>query len=109
MNKKNYKAPALDKGLDILELLSLHSDGLSQVTIASYLKKSVNEIYRMLSTLKHRKYIEFDLNTDQYKLSYKILFLSGEREVTFSISCISVLAKLLKISSFALSLNISEI
>ena len=52
---KSYSAPALDKGLDILELLSSSDNGLTQAEIASRLNKSVNEIYRMLSTLRHRE------------------------------------------------------
>ena len=57
---RNYNAPALDKGLDILELLSNNNGGLTQAEIASQLNKSVNEIYRMISTLKNREYVEFN-------------------------------------------------
>ena len=75
MKKINYRAPALDKGLDIIELLAVSSVGLTQAQIASHLNKSVNEIYRMLNTLKERDYLEFDQKSDQYKLSYKLLNL----------------------------------
>ena len=57
---KNYTAPALDKGLDILELLSENQEGLTQAQIADRLNKSVNEIYRMISTLRNREYVDFD-------------------------------------------------
>ena len=77
MDKKNYSAPALDKGLDILELLAVSASGLTQAEIAEHLNKSVNEIYRMLNTLKVRNYLEFDSSTDSYKLSYKLLNLSA--------------------------------
>ena len=77
MDKKNYSAPALDKGLDILELLAVSSTGLTQAEIADHLNKSVNEIYRMLNTLKVRNYVEFNSLTDSYKLSYKLLNLSA--------------------------------
>ena len=64
MKQKNqskiYSAPALEKGLDILELLSNFSQGLTQAEIAIKLNKSVNEIYRMITTLKHREYVDFD-------------------------------------------------
>ena len=40
---KSYNAPALDKGLDILELLSDSNGGLTQAQIASHLNKSINE------------------------------------------------------------------
>ena len=59
--KKNYSAPALEKGLDIIELLSESSDGFSQAEIAKELNRSVNEIYRMLNILVSRNYIELSL------------------------------------------------
>ena len=77
MSKKSYNAPALDKGLDIIELLAVSAHGLTQAQIAGHLKKSVNEIYRMLNTLKQRDYLEFDSKTDNYKLSYKLLNLAA--------------------------------
>ena len=44
MVKSFYSAPALDKGLDIIELLALSSVPMTQAQIASHLNKSVNEI-----------------------------------------------------------------
>ena len=77
MKKSSYSAPALDKGLDIIELLSKSNLGLTQAKIASKLNKSVNEIYRMLNTLRDRNYLEFDSSTDQYRLSFKLLNLAA--------------------------------
>ena len=77
---KNYNAPALDKGLDILELLSINEKGLTQAQIAMKLNKSVNEIYRMISTLCSREYINLDEETDIYYLSYKILNMTAKFE-----------------------------
>ncbi|MDC0862014.1 IclR family transcriptional regulator [Alphaproteobacteria bacterium] len=77
---KNYNAPALDKGLDILELLSNSNGGLTQAEIATQLNKSVNEIYRMISTLRNREYVEFNEKTDIYNLSYKILNMAAKFE-----------------------------
>ena len=85
MVKKNYQAPALDKGLDIIELLAISSKGLTQAEIASHLNKSVNEIYRMLNTLRKRSYLEFDSDTDKYKLSYKLLNLASSFNPTKSL------------------------
>ena len=77
MNRKKntYSAPALEKGLDIIELLSRSVLGFSQAEIAKELKRSVNEIYRMLNILVARKYIELDTETERYKLTYKLLQL----------------------------------
>jgi len=77
---KIYTAPALEKGLDILELLSSTEEGLTQAEIASKLNKSVNEIYRMISTLKQREYVDFDKEEDVYRLSYKILNMTAKFE-----------------------------
>ena len=77
---KNYSAPALDKGLDILELLSTSEGGLTLGQIAVKLNKSVNEIYRMISTLRSREYVEIDEETDIYNLSYKILNMTAKFE-----------------------------
>ena len=78
--KKNYSAPALEKGLDIIELLSESSDGFSQAEIAKELNRSVNEIYRMLNILVSRNYIEFDTNKERYKLSFKLLQLGSQNQ-----------------------------
>ena len=85
MVKSFYSAPALDKGLDIIELLALSSVPMTQAQIASHLNKSVNEIYRMLNTLKERGYLELDEVTDQYKLSYKLLTLASTFSPTKSL------------------------
>ena len=49
-----YRAPALDKGLDILELLAGIEGGLTQAEIAKALGRSPNEFYRMLERLARR-------------------------------------------------------
>ncbi len=76
LKKKNYSAPALEKGLDILELLSASDNGLTQIEIANKLKRSINEIYRMINTLVKRNYLELDKSTDKYKITYKLLEIS---------------------------------
>src|SRR5690606_35534132 len=54
---RHYAAPALEKGLDILELLSAEGDGLTQHQIAQSLGRSASEIFRMLSVLERRGYL----------------------------------------------------
>jgi DNA-binding IclR family transcriptional regulator len=46
-----YSAPALEKALDILELLAESDQPLSQSGIAESLDRSVGEIFRVLQTL----------------------------------------------------------
>jgi len=79
-NKKNYSAPALEKGLDILELLSSSNSGLSQAEIAKTLNRTVNEIYRMLTILVSRNYIELNNESERYQLTYKLLQISSKHQ-----------------------------
>lgn len=73
---EKYRAPALEKGLDIIELLSLHADGLAQGDIARALDRSQSEIYRMLSTLVRRGYVIRSPDDDLYSLSLKMFAIS---------------------------------
>jgi DNA-binding IclR family transcriptional regulator len=67
--RKTYKAPALEKGLDIIELLSGQDTGLSQSEIARALERSVGEIFRMLTVLEDRGYLAQDPVSDRYVLT----------------------------------------
>lgn len=69
--KKNptYSAPALEKGLDIIELLSGHDVGLTQSEIARAMSRSVGEIFRMLMVLQKRGYVSQDPLSDRYILT----------------------------------------
>lgn len=71
-----YHAPALEKGLDILEYLSLKAQPLSQTEIAAGIDKNPNEIYRMLVCLEHRGYLLRDEVSGKYKPSLKLYNLS---------------------------------
>jgi DNA-binding IclR family transcriptional regulator len=70
-----YRAPALDKGLDILELLAGTEEGLSQAEIAKSLDRSPNEIYRMLDRLVRRDYVR-RTSGDRYELTLKLFELA---------------------------------
>lgn len=70
-----YKAPALDKGLDILELLAEQKDGLSRKEIAERLGRSIHELFRMIVCLEERGYIAQDSRNDNIVLSRKLFEL----------------------------------
>ena len=72
-----YAAPALEKGLDILELLADQPQGLPQVEIARRLDRTVGEIFRMLNCLVRRQYVGVE-DGDRYALTLK-LFELGHR------------------------------
>lgn len=70
-----YRAPALDKGLDILELLAGEEEGLTQAEIAKALGRSPNEHYRMLERLVRRGYVARN-GSDRYELTLKLFGLA---------------------------------
>ncbi len=70
----NYSAPALEKGLDILEVLCQSSEGLTPKEIAAHLGRSSSELYRMVNCLERRKYISHQ--GDKYAITTKLFQLS---------------------------------
>lgn len=74
-DSERYRAPALDKGLDILELLANTDGGLTQVEIAKAIDRNPNEFYRMLDRLVKRGYVQ-RLDNDRFTLTLKLFSLS---------------------------------
>lgn len=77
-----YRAPALEKGLDIIELLASSASGMSLTVIASTLGRSMGEIYRIALALEARGYIRRDQDSDHYALTLKLFELSHENPPT---------------------------
>lgn len=77
----NYATPALDKGLDILELLAHKPAGLTKSQIARELNRTVSEIFRMLLCLERRGYIS-QISGDEYTLTLKLFKLVQEHPPT---------------------------
>ncbi|EPR75318.1 Transcriptional regulator, IclR family [Leifsonia rubra CMS 76R] len=73
-----YAAPALDKGLDILELLARTSGALNQSEIAEATGRSTNQIFRVLSTLERRGYVFRDKQSGLYSLAMKLFELAHQ-------------------------------
>lgn len=71
-----YSAPALSKGLDILELLAEQPHGLKKAEVAQALSRSVSEIYRMLAVLQNRGYVMLDSASERYSLTMRMFELS---------------------------------
>lgn len=76
-----YSAPALDKGLDILEVLSKCENGLTQLEIATQLGRKLGEIYRMLNCLVQRNYVANYGNV--YTITSKLFQLSHFHPPTY--------------------------
>ncbi len=71
-------APALEKGLDLLETLAGVPDGLSQKQLAERVGRSVSEIFRMLVVLERRGYVTRDPKTGEYTLTLKLFRIASQ-------------------------------
>jgi DNA-binding IclR family transcriptional regulator len=76
---RQYAVPALERGLDILELLAQHEGGLSLSAIARALHLSASAAFRSVLVLEHRGYIVRDAVSDSYVLSLKLFELAHLR------------------------------
>jgi DNA-binding IclR family transcriptional regulator len=76
-----YATPALDKGLDIIELLANQSAGLTKSQLARELNRTVSEIFRMLLCLERRGYIA-QVEEERYSLTLKMFKLVQEHPPT---------------------------
>ncbi|OQM76526.1 IclR family transcriptional regulator [Manganibacter manganicus] len=75
--KQRYGAPALEKGLDVLELLADLSQGVSQSEIAQRLGRSLQEVYRVVMVLERRGFIQRRPDEDGYFLSSRMYELAS--------------------------------
>lgn len=77
-----YRAPALEKGLDILELLATQPGGLILSQIAHSLDRSVQEVYRVVVSLERRGYVARRPPSDAFFLSMKLFDLASNHPPT---------------------------
>lgn len=76
-DKERYGAPALEKGLDVLELLADLSHGVTQSEIAQLLGRSLQEVYRVVMALERRGFIQRRTGEDGYFLSNRMFDLAN--------------------------------
>ena len=74
-SQQAYSAPALDKGLAIIELLANSPKPLSMRAIADRLGRSKGEIFRVVFVLVERGYLLRDATTDELTLSNRLFEL----------------------------------
>ena len=70
---RKYRAPALEKGLDILEMLAEHARPMTPSQMSARLGRSVSELFRMIQVLEFRGYIE--LTPEGYGLTNRLFQL----------------------------------
>jgi len=74
-----YRAPALDKGLDILEMMAREGVAMTPSQIAVKLNRSVSELFRMILTLEARGYIAQSADAQGFDLTNKLFALGSAR------------------------------
>src|SRR4030095_10033137 len=74
-----YAVPALDKGLDVLELLAREAGGLSLNEIARTLGRTSSELFRMVIALARRGYID-QRDGDRYMLTLKLFEMAARHK-----------------------------
>lgn len=72
---RRYAAPALEKGLDILELFAREPEGLIKSEVARRLNRTTSEVFRMLVCLQDRGYIS-QAADERYRLTLKLFELA---------------------------------
>ena len=74
-NEESYQAPALQKGLEVLEFLSGQIEPHAISALARALGKSSNEIYRMVIVLERLEYLA-RTDTDRFAVTRKLFDLA---------------------------------
>src|ERR1700719_1733719 len=80
--KRYYPTPALEKGLDILELFASTPGGLTVSEVARSLNRTVSEIFRMLLCLEQRGYLAQTDNRERYHLTLRLFRLAQDHPPT---------------------------
>jgi DNA-binding IclR family transcriptional regulator len=77
--ERRYRAPALEKGLDILELMASEGAPMTPSLISARLDRSMSELFRMILVLEYKGYIVQSQAGDGYELSNKLFTLGMSR------------------------------
>jgi DNA-binding IclR family transcriptional regulator len=78
---RRYRAPALEKGLEILELLAGEARPMPISAIGQRLGRSTNELFRMIQVLQYRGFITQEA-AGGYRLTDKLFALGMEQPRT---------------------------
>lgn len=74
--RKEYSAPALEKGLDIIEALAKEPEGLTSAEISSRLNRPMGQLFRMLVVLQQRGYVAYQADAERYEMTLKLFELA---------------------------------
>src|SRR5689334_21336564 len=70
-----YRVPALERGLDVLELLARRRVAMTQAEIARSLGRTPAELFRILTTLDRRGYLQREPDSGAYRTTLRLFEL----------------------------------
>jgi IclR family KDG regulon transcriptional repressor len=87
---------SLDKGLEVLELVAANGEDVRLSDLTKQLRWDKSTVFRLLTTLIRRGYVEQYPDTKRYRLGFRILHLEGQLFRTLDLPRLSrdVLARL---------------
>ncbi len=71
--RPEYAAPALERALDILELLATCGEDLTISEIGQGLDRSISEVFRITVVMERRGWLTKNPQSDKYSITYKML------------------------------------
>ncbi|MGE5606336.1 MAG: IclR family transcriptional regulator, partial [Bacteroidota bacterium] len=71
------KVQTIERTLDIIELLATVKEGLGVTEIGHHIGLHKSTVYRLLTALSNRGYIEKDPKNNTYKIGLKFIEISG--------------------------------
>ena len=74
--RPGYSAPALEKGMDIIELLAEAEGGLTVSEISQRLKRPMSELFRVIVVMERRDWLQKDPESARYSVTYHVLRLA---------------------------------
>jgi len=75
-SRSSYSAPALEKAIDIIELLAEAESGLSVSEISQRLKRRMSELFRIIVVMERRGWLQKCPETWRYSVTYHVLKLA---------------------------------
>jgi DNA-binding IclR family transcriptional regulator len=74
--RRDYSAPALEKGIDVVELLAAEEIGLTVSEISSRLGRQMSELFRIIVVMERRGWLQKDAQSARYNVTYHVLRLA---------------------------------
>jgi DNA-binding IclR family transcriptional regulator len=87
--RRDYSAPALEKGIDIIELLAEEETGLTVSEISQQLGRRMSELFRIIIVMERRGWLQKDIESARYSVTYHLLSLAHHGTPAKSLSVVA--------------------